>query len=256
MPTGRLPPCRAARQRTATTSPPNTPPTTLADPLPLRHRLPLPRPRPPLPRRQAEDSDDEPADESSSGADYLAPFLPPGAGAGGLAREQCLAAREAALRALKDRLVERANIIQGRLDEEQVGAAGWDCSPDSAALCMCVGGEVVSLHTCAGAREPPRAGPTPAPLPPSCPRGRGRAAQAALQRRRAALARDHDVLSPLEEDEAARAAEEAGFKISILQVGEGAPGAAWGRRGGGGGGEGGPGAGRLRWGPCALWVVN
>lgn len=44
------------------------------------------------------------------------PFLPPGmalaGGAGSLTREQALAVRERCLRALKDRLIERANIIQ------------------------------------------------------------------------------------------------------------------------------------------------
>merc|ERR1719453_676012 len=52
--------------------------------------------------------------------DYLTPFLqdpisvtdPP------LSREEALQAREACLRSLKDRLVERANIVQSRLDDE------------------------------------------------------------------------------------------------------------------------------------------
>jgi hypothetical protein len=73
--------------------------------------VPLTPPPPPL-ALQAEDSDDEPPDEASSAADYLTPFLPPGLGAGGMTREQCLAVRERCLRALKDRLVQRANIIQ------------------------------------------------------------------------------------------------------------------------------------------------
>lgn len=61
---------------------------------------------------QADDSDDEPPDESGSAADYLTPFLPPGLTGGGMSREHCLGVRERCLRALKDRLVERANIIQ------------------------------------------------------------------------------------------------------------------------------------------------
>lgn len=65
---------------------------------------------------QADDSDDEPADSEASTYDYLLPFLPPGmtsvASTGSLTREQALAVRERCLRALKDRLIERANIIQ------------------------------------------------------------------------------------------------------------------------------------------------
>lgn len=65
---------------------------------------------------QAEDSDDEPPDSDATAHDYLLPFLPPGmalaGGAGSLTREQALAVRERCLRALKDRLIERANIIQ------------------------------------------------------------------------------------------------------------------------------------------------
>jgi hypothetical protein len=71
---------------------------------------------------QADDSDDEPADSEAAAYDYLLPFLPPGmasvgssaASAGSLTREQALAVRERCLRALKDRLIERANIIQVR----------------------------------------------------------------------------------------------------------------------------------------------
>ena len=49
--------------------------------------------------------------------DYLTPFLSD-PNERQLAREDALAARDACLRSLKDRLVERANIIQSRLDEE------------------------------------------------------------------------------------------------------------------------------------------
>lgn len=50
--------------------------------------------------------------------DYLTPFLPQPLSDRPLAREEALAARDGCLRSLKDRLVERANIIQSRLDEE------------------------------------------------------------------------------------------------------------------------------------------
>lgn len=82
-----------------------------------------------------------------------------GGGGGALTREQCLGVRERCLRALRDRLVERADIIQARLAEEA----------------------------------------------------------AALERRTAALARDRDMLTPEEAAEAARAAEEAGFRVGVLR---------------------------------------
>jgi hypothetical protein len=52
--------------------------------------------------------------------DYLTPFLPEpmAIDEDPLSRDEALQAREACLRSLKDRLVERANIIQSRLDEE------------------------------------------------------------------------------------------------------------------------------------------
>jgi len=52
--------------------------------------------------------------------DYLTPFLsePIGVDDDPLPRDEALQAREACLRSLKDRLVERANIVQSRLDDE------------------------------------------------------------------------------------------------------------------------------------------
>jgi hypothetical protein len=44
--------------------------------------------------------------------DYLSPFMPVIAGTRGLTREEALVVREACLKALKERLIERANIIQ------------------------------------------------------------------------------------------------------------------------------------------------
>jgi hypothetical protein len=67
-----------------------------------------------------EASDGE-ADELSSSAessyDYLSPYWPDRAGPS-LTREQALEVHQHCLRALKDRLIERANIIQ-------VGGWGW-----------------------------------------------------------------------------------------------------------------------------------
>jgi hypothetical protein len=65
-----------------------------------------------------EDDDDDGEDEVPH--DYLTPFLqePIGVDDDPLSREDALQAREACLRSLKDRLVERANIVQSRLDDE------------------------------------------------------------------------------------------------------------------------------------------
>lgn len=46
--------------------------------------------------------------------DYLSPFMPNIAGTRGLTRDEALVVREACLKALKERLIERANIIQVR----------------------------------------------------------------------------------------------------------------------------------------------
>jgi hypothetical protein len=80
-------------------------------PYPLLSTLSFPLHPPPL---QAQDSDDEPEEVAGEGGDYLSPFLPSGMGAHQLTRPEALLVREKALAALKDRLVERANIIQVR----------------------------------------------------------------------------------------------------------------------------------------------
>jgi len=66
----------------------------------------------------AEEEEDPDADKVPH--DYLTPFLsdPIGVNDEPLSREEALQAREACLRSLKDRLVERANIVQSRLDDE------------------------------------------------------------------------------------------------------------------------------------------
>jgi len=57
---------------------------------------------------------------SAAPHDYLTPYLPRqlSADAPPLSREESLKARDDCLRSLKDRLVERATIVQSRLDEE------------------------------------------------------------------------------------------------------------------------------------------
>ena len=65
--------------------------------------------------------------------DYLTPFLSSiaepksstaaGGGGAGVGRDEAQKARDACLKALKDRLLERANIIQTRLDEENAQLA-------------------------------------------------------------------------------------------------------------------------------------
>ncbi|KAK9811814.1 hypothetical protein WJX72_010643 [[Myrmecia] bisecta] len=70
-------------------------------------------------RETGGDSDDEVEEEEATEANYLTPFLPPGAPAQVLTQQEALEVREKCLKALKDRLVERANIIQARHDEER-----------------------------------------------------------------------------------------------------------------------------------------
>lgn len=69
-------------------------------------------------RIKAEQSEEEEEEVPQGMSDYLSLFLPSNNGVFNLTREQALEVREKCLRALKDRLVERANIIQARLDEE------------------------------------------------------------------------------------------------------------------------------------------
>mmetsp|Transcript_46212 Transcript_46212/g.88190 ORF Transcript_46212/g.88190 Transcript_46212/m.88190 type:complete len:1493 (-) Transcript_46212:386-4864(-) len=55
--------------------------------------------------------------------DYLSPFLPATVGGRQLTKDDALKVRENCLKALKDRLIERANIIQARHDEETAALA-------------------------------------------------------------------------------------------------------------------------------------
>lgn len=63
-------------------------------------------------RINADESDDEEAEAPEATYDYLSPFLPNISGTRGLTRNEALHVREVCLRALKERLIERANIIQ------------------------------------------------------------------------------------------------------------------------------------------------
>ncbi|GMH37248.1 hypothetical protein BSKO_05121 [Bryopsis sp. KO-2023] len=67
---------------------------------------------------KSEESDEEEEEKAEVQYDHLSPFLPPMIGDQVLNREQALEVREKALKALKERLIERANIIQARHDEE------------------------------------------------------------------------------------------------------------------------------------------
>ncbi|KAG2491059.1 hypothetical protein HYH03_010505 [Edaphochlamys debaryana] len=74
-------------------------------------------------RIKAEESEEEEEEAAEAAYDYLSPFLPTLLGTQTLTRPQALEVREKALKALKDRLIERANIIQARLDEETAALA-------------------------------------------------------------------------------------------------------------------------------------
>ncbi|KAK3273495.1 hypothetical protein CYMTET_18285 [Cymbomonas tetramitiformis] len=75
-------------------------------------------------RVKQEESDDESNDvEEKVEHDYLSPFMPPVIGGRKLSRQEAMDVREKCLKALKDRLIERANIIQARHDEETAALA-------------------------------------------------------------------------------------------------------------------------------------
>ena len=62
--------------------------------------------------RMSRDDDEEAPAETA--LDYLSPFLPKISGTRGLSRDEALRVREECLKALRGRLIERANIIQVR----------------------------------------------------------------------------------------------------------------------------------------------
>ena len=63
-------------------------------------------------RIKAEESDEEEEEVKEAEYDHLSPFLPAVIGEKPLTKEQALDVRDKCLRALKERLIERANIIQ------------------------------------------------------------------------------------------------------------------------------------------------
>jgi hypothetical protein len=65
-------------------------------------------------RVNSAESDDEEEEVKELAYDYLSPFLPNVSGTRGLTHDEALKVRETCLRALKERLIERANIIQVR----------------------------------------------------------------------------------------------------------------------------------------------
>ena len=65
-------------------------------------------------RVNADESDDDEEDTVDAPVDYLSPFLPKVPGTRALTRDEALRVREDCLKALRDRLIERANIIQVR----------------------------------------------------------------------------------------------------------------------------------------------
>lgn len=65
-------------------------------------------------RVKADESDDDKEEVAEQAHDFLSPFLPKITGTRSLTRAEALKVREDCLKALKDRLIERANIIQVR----------------------------------------------------------------------------------------------------------------------------------------------
>ena len=74
-------------------------------------------------RLKTEESDDEKEQEQQVQHDYLSSFLPASTGNRALTRNEAIEVRESCLKALTDRLIERANIIQTRHDEESAALA-------------------------------------------------------------------------------------------------------------------------------------
>ena len=68
--------------------------------------------------KTAEESDDEEEAEQDAGFDYLEPYIPPIIPGHDLTVSEAAEAKDGCLNALKERLIDRANIIKGRLDRE------------------------------------------------------------------------------------------------------------------------------------------
>lgn len=68
--------------------------------------------------KTAEESDDEEEVVTEVGFDYLEPYMPPVIPGHDLTASEAVEAKEGCLTALKERLIDRANIIKGRLDRE------------------------------------------------------------------------------------------------------------------------------------------
>jgi hypothetical protein len=65
-----------------------------------------------------QEDDEEDEEEEKQTLDYLSPFLPPLLAGQDMSAKEAAATRDACLKALKDRLIDRANIIQARHDHE------------------------------------------------------------------------------------------------------------------------------------------
>ena len=70
-----------------------------------------------------QEDDEEDEEEEKQTLDYLSPFLPPLLAGQEMSAKEAAATRDACLKALKDRLIDRANIIQARHDQETAALA-------------------------------------------------------------------------------------------------------------------------------------
>ncbi|KAI8817432.1 uncharacterized protein EV422DRAFT_622654 [Fimicolochytrium jonesii] len=70
-----------------------------------------------LPSEEKKETSKDEEESNKTDLDYLSPFLVSYSNPSHLAREECIAIKDACLKAFKERLIEKANIIQIRLDE-------------------------------------------------------------------------------------------------------------------------------------------
>lgn len=80
-------------------------------------------------RSKSEASDEEREEEKAVEYDHLSPFLPKDLAGQALSWDQALGVREKALKALKERLIERANIIQVKNITRLDSPPSWIGSP-------------------------------------------------------------------------------------------------------------------------------